>query len=89
MSNKFAMTMPFVSYSHKCWESNIIMADSLGVGKIFPDDESEKIAVAYNNKTYFTSFRISTNNKKSIVLKCKEKENIQIWRIISLAVLLK
>ena len=47
------------------------MADSLGVGKIFSDDESVKSMVADYNKTYFTSFTISTNNKKSIVFKCK------------------
>ena len=31
MSHKFAMELLLVSYSHKCWESNIIMADSLDV----------------------------------------------------------
>ena len=47
------MELLLVSYSHKCWESNIIMADSLDVGKIFPDDESVKSAVADYNKTHF------------------------------------
>ena len=65
------MELLLVSYSHMCWESNIIMGDSLDVGKIFPDDESVKSAVADYNKTHFTSFRISANNKKSIILKCK------------------
>ena len=47
------------------------MEDSLGVGKIFSDDEAVKSMVTDYNKTHFTSFTISTNNKKSIVFKCK------------------
>ena len=47
------------------------MAFSLGVGKIFSDDEWVKSMVTDYIKTHFTSFTISTNNKKSIVFKCK------------------
>ena len=45
--------------------------DALSVGMTYSDEDAVKKVVAEYNREQFTYFTVTTNNKKSLILKCK------------------
>ena len=50
------------------------------VGTVFKDEDAVKLALSKYNEQNYTEFTVTTNNKKTIVIKCKHgrKRNILI-----------